>query len=340
LKKVKLLLIALFLTGLSVTSIGIPPAQGYDVSREHLSFTLISLAGSQDSISGCDLIKADLEAVGFEINHVTEESSVMYQKIEDYGYYNTSSDYDNDVAPIKEVRPYDLIYMGLSSSLVFPTGLYGLCHTKRDYCGGDNQWGCRNATLDGHLEWLINGTTTTEIKSHCWEAQTILNDIMPFVHVLHQQDAMPNRVGMTGMIGHPTGLVSDGNPFTVLNMHNTTNMPAGRNGTELVMRYFKGVNQGNPDGLLYYEATTARTTFVDSLMWETLVKIDTDTAVIPWLAESFDVADDKMWFDFTLRSGITFQSGNALEPEDVKFSSIIFVIMNLSPFGVVPLSGI
>jgi ABC-type transport system substrate-binding protein len=152
------MLIAIFLTLLSITSMGPLPAEGYDTNREELKFTILTLAGSQDSVTGGAMIAFDLSEIGFDMTMKVEESSVMYQKIEDYGYYENSQSYDNEEDPVDEVRPYDMIYMGLSSSTMFPTGLYSLCHTKRDYRGGDNQWGVHNATLDGHLDWMLNGT--------------------------------------------------------------------------------------------------------------------------------------------------------------------------------------
>jgi peptide/nickel transport system substrate-binding protein len=164
----------------------------------------------------------------------------------------------------------------------------------------------------------------SQIQYYCYEAQTIMNDIMPYVHVLYQEDAYTNRVGMEGMIAHPTGLFSDGNIFSILNFHNTTNLPAGRDGLEWIMRYFKGVNEGNPDGLLYYEATTARTTFVDRLIWETLLTVNPDNEPIPWLAEEWTVSDDGMQYNFTLRDDVCWSNGRAMTPEDV-YESFYFI---------------
>jgi len=45
-----------------------------------------------------------------------------------------------------------------------------------------------------------------------------------------------------------------------------------------------------------------------------------DGAEIPWLAESYKVADDFMSIDVVLRSGITWNDGNPYTADDVKFS--------------------
>jgi peptide/nickel transport system substrate-binding protein len=45
-----------------------------------------------------------------------------------------------------------------------------------------------------------------------------------------------------------------------------------------------------------------------------------DGSEIPWLAESYKVADDFMSVDVVLRSGVTWSDGNPFTAEDVKFT--------------------
>lgn len=52
---------------------------------------------------------------------------------------------------------------------------------------------------------------------------------------------------------------------------------------------------------------------------ETLVKIDDNLQVQPWLAESWNQVDDKTW-TFKLRDGVTFQDGSVMDAEAVKRS--------------------
>lgn len=51
-----------------------------------------------------------------------------------------------------------------------------------------------------------------------------------------------------------------------------------------------------------------------------LVRADEDWNIHPYLAESWDVADDGMSVTFKLRSGATFHDGEPITSEDVKFS--------------------
>ena len=61
---------------------------------------MLLLAGSDDSITGGAMIASDLIDVGFSISLKIEESAVMYPKIEEYGYYNQSTSYDDEETPI------------------------------------------------------------------------------------------------------------------------------------------------------------------------------------------------------------------------------------------------
>ncbi|WP_332631927.1 nickel ABC transporter substrate-binding protein [Halalkalibacter flavus] len=52
---------------------------------------------------------------------------------------------------------------------------------------------------------------------------------------------------------------------------------------------------------------------------ETLVKVDEDLDIKPWLAESWEQNDDRTW-TFTIREGVTFHDGTAVNGEAVKAS--------------------
>ncbi|QAY69337.1 ABC transporter substrate-binding protein [Xylanimonas protaetiae] len=52
-------------------------------------------------------------------------------------------------------------------------------------------------------------------------------------------------------------------------------------------------------------------------VYETLVKIDQDGAVVPLLATSWDVSEDRTRYTFHLREGVTFSDGSAFDAADV-----------------------
>ena len=54
---------------------------------------------------------------------------------------------------------------------------------------------------------------------------------------------------------------------------------------------------------------------------ETLVAFaDESTQIVPWLAESWTISKDGLWYTFKLRKGIKFHDGTPLDAEAVKFS--------------------
>ena len=64
------------------------------------------------------------------------------------------------------------------------------------------------------------------------------------------------------------------------------------------------------------------------VMWihDTLVFRDTQGNLIPQLATSWEVSEDKLSWTFHLREGVTFQDGTPFTAEAVKYPSIVLRI--------------
>ena len=56
------------------------------------------------------------------------------------------------------------------------------------------------------------------------------------------------------------------------------------------------------------------------LVYDTLVSYDDELNMIPWLAESWAVSGDGLTVNFTIRSGVTWHDGVALDANDVEFT--------------------
>jgi peptide/nickel transport system substrate-binding protein len=68
-----------------------------------------------------------------------------------------------------------------------------------------------------------------------------------------------------------------------------------------------------------------------SLIYEGLVKFDSDLKVAPALAESYTIAPDGLTYSFVLRPGLKFSNGQSLTAEDVK-ASLLMGASQYSPF--------
>ncbi len=71
---------------------------------------------------------------------------------------------------------------------------------------------------------------------------------------------------------------------------------------------------------------------VETLLW---YERENATKIIPWLAESYTVSDDRLHYTFTLRQDITFQDGSPFNATSVWFSfNRLFIIDGTSATGV------
>ena len=65
--------------------------------------------------------------------------------------------------------------------------------------------------------------------------------------------------------------------------------------------------------------TTGQDIYILNLIYDTLVKVDINGQIVPWLAESYNAIDDRT-IEVTLRDDVKFHDGRPLTVEDVKFT--------------------
>lgn len=74
----------------------------------------------------------------------------------------------------------------------------------------------------------------------------------------------------------------------------------------------------------HLDPTSAAAGAIDQVLYanvfEGLTRFMADGSVVPGLAASWVISEDGLSYTFTLRSGVTFHDGSALDAEDVKFS--------------------
>ncbi|MFX0211298.1 MAG: hypothetical protein ACFFDT_35280, partial [Candidatus Hodarchaeota archaeon] len=222
-QQMKIVWITLVLWILALTPNITAPTEvsGYEYFRETLTFELLSLVGSQESYDGCELIKGYLEDVGFDITHTPEESNIIDDILHNYGYFvniseawNYKDSYWNEDAwmpgTIDTVRPYDLIYMGQSSTPYLPLD-HTMSTTDNNWIGGPNEWGFHNITFDEHVYFMGN-SSLDDVRLHSFYAQAILAEEVPYIYTLQQTDAYPTLMGFGGFVETSWGLFGMYNP--------------------------------------------------------------------------------------------------------------------------------
>ncbi|WP_299564700.1 ABC transporter substrate-binding protein [uncultured Sulfitobacter sp.] len=74
----------------------------------------------------------------------------------------------------------------------------------------------------------------------------------------------------------------------------------------------------------HLDPTSAAAGAIDSVLYsnvfEGLTRFDSDGAVIPGLAKSWEISEDGLTYTFTLNDGVTFHDGTTMDAEDVKFT--------------------
>ena len=81
-----------------------------------------------------------------------------------------------------------------------------------------------------------------------------------------------------------------------------------------------GIAQDIDESLDPHKMVAAGTKEIFFNVFEGLVKPDSDGNIVPAVAESVEVSEDKLSYTFKLRNGIKFHDGNAVTIEDVEYS--------------------
>jgi len=115
---------------------------------------------------------------------------------------------------------------------------------------------------------------------------------------------------------------------------NNSNTPGTNNNPSTTDNSSDGANQGTESGkdtlnfaflsesqpLDPAKTSDTYTYIVLSQVFDTLVRIESDGSIAPWLATEWDVSADGKEVVFTIRDGVTFHNGDPLTIEDVVYS--------------------
>ncbi|MFX0209815.1 MAG: ABC transporter substrate-binding protein [Candidatus Hodarchaeota archaeon] len=308
-KKRILVLNALFFCLLFVMSISSPAAANVNVfitDLPELEIEMMSLEWDDPSPLSAEYLKETLAQIGIKIVHRPLDDTVMYPLIYSGGRYSEPLP---DGMEINHTRLF-ITYEMSDSIGPTPQHLYWELHSSQDYPWGSNHCFFKNATMDAALEDMNAATNPLELQSALNEIQEIMADQAPLIPLFLSSDShIINRkwINFCNMSG---GL------FTVYNKWTMINMSATDNDNEFHMAYpGSGISHLNP--FLYVDA---RSSWAAMLHHDTLLTLDANYKLAPWVAENWEKSADATQVNFTLRSGVKFHDGTDVTPDDVKHS--------------------
>ncbi|MBC8171104.1 MAG: peptide ABC transporter substrate-binding protein, partial [Anaerolineae bacterium] len=132
-------------------------------------------------------------------------------------------------------------------------------------------------------------------------ANTAIRDLVPMIPIAHGGSAVAYRAAITG---NPHSSPLGNEAFSVVEDPDDDN--------------FVWVQNGEPAGLYCADETDGEALRVCEQIGEALLAYEVGgTAVVPGLAESYTASDDLTEWTFTLRPGVLFHDGSALDAGDV-----------------------
>jgi peptide/nickel transport system substrate-binding protein len=164
--------------------------------------------------------------------------------------------------------------------------------------------------MDAALEDMNLATNPLELQSALNEIQEIMADELPLIPLFLSSDSHIINKKWVNFCNMSGGLFTENNKWTMINMSATDN------DNEFHMAYpGSGISHLNP--FLYVDA---RSSWAAMLHHDSLLALDSDYQLIPWVAEDWVKSADAMQVNFTLRSGVKFHDGTDVTVDDVKHS--------------------
>jgi ABC-type transport system substrate-binding protein len=169
--------------------------------------------------------------------------------------------------------------------------------------GANNQFGDK---FDEIIQPLLQGAQLAdpaERYPYYIEANTAIRDLVPMVPIAHGGSGVAFRAAIAGAHSSPLG----NEQFAVMEDPDDDNLVWMQN--------------GEPAGLYCADETDGEALRVCEQIAESLLAYETaGTEVVPSLATEWEASEDLLTWTFTLREGVTFHDGSALDANDVVMS--------------------
>jgi ABC-type transport system substrate-binding protein len=298
-----LLLAFFFLFGMSS-----PAAAGvvaFDYDLEELKFEMLSLEWDDPSPLSAEYLKEALAQIGIEVVHKPLDDTVMYPLIYSGGRYSEPLP---DGMEINHTRLFHTYEMSESIGPT-PQHLYWELHSSQDYPWGSNHNFFKNASMDAALDDMNSATNALQLQSALNEIQVILAEQAPLIPLFLSSDSHIINKKWVNFCNMSGGLFTSNNKWTMINMSSTDA------DDEFHMAYPGTLPHLNP-----YLSVDARSNWAAMLHHDTLLNLDADYRLIPWIAEDWTKSANGMQVNFTLRDDVYFHDDTLVTPADVKHS--------------------
>jgi ABC-type transport system substrate-binding protein len=301
-----LLLAFFFLFGMS--SPAVAGVVAFDDDLEELKFEMLSLEWDDPSPLSADYLKEALAQIGIEVVHKPLDDTVMYPLIYSGGRYSEPLPDGMEINHTRLFHTYEM------SDSIGPTPqhLYWELHSSQDYPWGSNHVFFKNASMDAALEAMNSATNQLQLQSALNEIQVIMAEQAPLIPLFLSSDSHIINKKWVDFVNMSGGLFTSNNKWTMIIMNSTD----GDN--EFHMAYpGSGISHLNP-----YLYVDARSSWAAMLHHDSLLSLDADYRLSPWVAEDWVKSIDATQVNFTLRSGVTFHDGSPVTPADVKYANV------------------
>ncbi|NHJ13479.1 MAG: hypothetical protein EAX95_07365 [Candidatus Thorarchaeota archaeon] len=268
-----------------------PAVATLDVTPE-LSYECWVLSWDDISVDTGTGLRTLLDDIGINFDVVMKDDDPMYE-----GIY-------------QEPRAFAVYEMSHGYGSV-PSHVWESAHSDNIVNWGFNCYGLDNATVDQALDDFL-AATPANIDERSATVQSVLMENIPYIPLFLSDDTHAIRAEWTNYTLKPGGVFTSINPQTMIYMEDAT-YTGGE--YSFVMAYPSDIGELNP---MFYRSE--RSHWYDMLVYDSLISYDNNLNPIPWLAESFDVADDGLQLNFTIRSGALWHDGNPLTVNDVNFT--------------------
>jgi len=185
--------------------------------------------------------------------------------------------------------------------------LYTLHHSSETDTGKYNVAGYENPKYDELAEQFVNNMDMDKRKEYAYDMQEILSHDVPQPPIAHRivTHAYNSRDFENAVMAMGEGMNSFWNWISITPKGDRKIVKFG---------YVNDIKLLNP-----LTTKTGADIYILTMIYDPLVRVNTEGKPIPWAAESFKKVDDKT-IEVVLREGMKFHDGKPVTVEDVKYT--------------------